>query len=95
MHPFNFTAAISFACIEPDSAFVFEPVQNKFHWFGKELDKLGRYTFIDNSPLELELEWNYGREQAYAVVSFEGTGDNMTNFVLQNRTTGQRYSFSR
>jgi len=45
--------------------------------------------------ISLELVWNYGREQSYYVVSFEGTGDTMVAFVLQNTKTGERYWFSR
>lgn len=96
MHPFHFTGSISFVCDDPDSAFVFEPLSNnRFHWYGKELDKLGRYAVIETDKLFLELEWNYGREQSYPVVSFEGTGDAMTAFILKNNKTGKYYLFKR
>lgn len=96
MQPFNFTETISFVCAEPDSSFVFEPLKNnKFHWYGKELDKLGHYTVEETGGLLVELVWNYGREQSYRVVSWQGTGNAMTAFVLQNTKTGALYSFSR
>jgi hypothetical protein len=95
MHPFDFTATISFVCTDPDASFVFEPAYKKFHWYGKTLDKLGTYAFSQTARLQLELEWNYAREQSYTVVSFEGTGDAMASFVLQHNGNGQLYSFRR
>ncbi|MEP6728249.1 MAG: hypothetical protein ABJC98_20655 [Bacteroidota bacterium] len=76
---------------------MFEPSKNnnKFHWVGKELDKLGEYTLVEAENLYIALEWNYGREQTYAVVSAEGMGDEMSAFVLKNNETGALYSFSR
>jgi hypothetical protein len=96
VHPFDFTNTISFVCDHPDSAFVFDPLSNnKFHWYGKALDKLGSYAVKQTDKLILELEWNYGREQNYPIVSFSGTGNAMTAFVLKNGKTGELYSFYR
>ncbi len=96
MHPFHFTTALLFTCNDPDSAFVFDPVKNnKFHWYGKELDKLGNYNVVEAEQLSIELEWNYGRAQTYTVVSTGGTGDEMHGFILKNNKTGKLYSFSR
>ncbi|MEP6747454.1 MAG: hypothetical protein ABJB86_06995 [Bacteroidota bacterium] len=96
MHPFHFTGILSFTCMDPDSAFVFDPLNNnKFHWYGKELDKLGTYHMLQGEQLYMELEWNYGREQTYTVLSTEGVNDDMCAFVLKNNKTGQLYSFSR
>lgn len=96
MHPFDFTGITSFVCEHPDSAFVFDPLNNnKFHWYGKELDKLGSYAVEQTNILILTLEWNYGREQSYPVLSFEGTGDAMTAFVLKNHKTGELIVFNR
>ena len=96
MHPFQFTAALSFVCPDPDSSFAFDPLQNnRFHWFGKGLDKLGKYAIAETDNLYLELEWNYGREQTYLVVSTEGEGDGMTKFILKDNKTHRLYLFSR
>ncbi len=96
MHPFHFTAILLFSCQDPDSSFVFDPIEkNKFHWYGKELDKLGKYTLVEAEQLCLELEWNYGREESYTVVSTEGVGDEMSAFILKNNRTGKLHSFSR
>ena len=96
MHPFHFTKTVSFICADPDSSFVFEPAKNnKFHWFGKELDKLGMYTVVEAELLYLELEWNYGREQTYTVVATEGVGDEMTGFIIKSNKTQQLFSFLR
>ena len=96
MHPFHFTKPISFSCADPDSSFVFDPsVNNKFHWYGKELDKLGKYSLVEKEALYMELEWNYGREQTYTVVSSEGVGDAMSKFILKNHRTQELYLFSR
>ena len=53
------------------------------------------YSFSQIKQLELELVWNYGREKSYAVVSFEGSGNSMTAFVLQDTSTARLYSFVR
>ena len=96
MHPLHFTTVLSFTCNDPDSAFVFDPVKNnKFHWYGKELDKIGNYTLVEADQLYMELEWNYGREQTYTVVSTEGAGDEMRGFILKSNKTQQLYSFSK
>lgn len=87
---------MAFSCADPDSSFVFEPAgNNRFHWYGKELDKIGKYEFVEAERSHIELVWNYGREQSYTVVSFEGTGDAMTKFVLKNDKTQECYSFFR
>lgn len=95
MYAFRFTQKITFICADPDSAFVFDPARNNsFHWYGKELDKIGKYAFIEEQGY-LELEWNYGREQTYTVESFEGHGDAMTGFTLKDNKTKKLYLFSR
>lgn len=94
MHPFNFTKVQSFTCTAPDSSFVFDPaINNKFHWYGKELDKLGKYILVEAEQLYMELEWNYAREQTYTVISTEGAGDAMRSFILKDNKTEKLYSF--
>lgn len=97
MHPFHFTTDKSFTCADPDSCFAFEPTgNNKFHWYGKELDKLGHYLLlVQGENLFMELEWNYGRERTYTVVSTEGVDDDMTGFILKDHKTGKTYAFRR
>ncbi len=96
MHPFHFTTTLSFTCTVPDSSLVFEPENNnKFHWYGKNLDKLGKYILVEAELMYLGLEWNYAREQTYIIVSNEGVGDTMTGFVLKDTRTQKLYSFFR
>jgi hypothetical protein len=96
MHYFHFTKPIAFTCADPDSAFVFEPAINKFHWYGKALDKLGKYMLVEKGDQVLmELQYNYAREQTYTVISTQGSGDELTAFVLKCHKTGELYSFSR
>ena len=96
MHPFEFTTFLLFTCTDPDSSFAFDPLNNnRFHWYGKGLDKLGTYTVVEGPQLCMELGWNYGREQTYTVVSSEGWGNEMRGFVLKDNKSGKLYTFSR
>jgi hypothetical protein len=96
MHPFQFTQSILFVCADPASSFVFDTTRNnKFHWYGDGLDKSGKYAFIEKEELYLELEWNYGREQTYTVVSVEGYGNAITGFELKDDKAKKVYQFFR
>ena len=96
MHPFCFTRKIAFLCQDPDSRFEFDPLKNNwFHWYGKELDKIGVYSIVEGEQLSIHLEWNYRREKTYTVLSTLGTGDDMKEFVLKENKHGASYSFSR
>ena len=96
MHPFQFTTVLMFTCTDPDSRFVFDPLKNNsFHWYGKDLDKIGTYAIVEAEQLYIILEWNFRRERKYTIVSTLGTGDEMKEFVIEDNLYGKQYSFSR
>jgi hypothetical protein len=96
MHSFQFSKTTLFTCSKPDSSLIFYPNENnKFHWYGTKLDKLGNYSFFEKDQLYLELQWNYGREQTYIVVSTNGSNDDMTEFVLMDNKNNCAYKFSK
>ena len=97
IHSFVFSVEATFLCSDPESHFTFYASERsgRFHWTGAALDKLGHYNFVPGDVLYLDLEWNYGREARYIILSWEGNADALATFTMKDTKSGKHYTFSR